>query len=255
MIRRGALVGLAGLAAIAGCAHTPDPGFRADPSGTLFEARDGTKLFARHWVATGEVRGVVVIVHGLKDYSARYDATATRLAAGGYSVYAFDLRGHGRSAGPRVDPGTWTRYVDDLEQFLTRVETAEPARPVFLFGHSMGGAIATLAAERHRSPSGGKLAGLALSGPALVVHAQPVLLASLALTGATMPKFPVLDLPNENFSSEVANALRMADDPLISQPVGPARTAAGLVDGMRQIWAGVDALTMPILAMHGTADK
>ena len=89
-------------------------------------------------------------MHGLKDYSARYAAFATKLAQHGYAVYAFDLRGHGRSAGPRVAPDDWTDYVDDLDRFLATVEQREPGKPVFLFGHSMGGAIAARTAELHQ---------------------------------------------------------------------------------------------------------
>jgi hypothetical protein len=47
----------------------------------------------------------------------------------------------------------------------------------------------------------------------------------------------------------------MARDPLISQPPGPASTAAGLVEGIHQIWTHIDRLTMPLLALHGTADR
>jgi hypothetical protein len=64
-----------------------------------------------------------------------------------------------------------------------------------------------------------------------------------------------LKLPNDNFSSVPGSGAAMAKDELVSNPPAPARTAAGLVDGMRAIWADVDRLTMPVLAMHGTADK
>src|SRR5262249_28099185 len=39
------------------------------------------------------------------------------------------------------------------------------------------------------------------------------------------------------------------------QPPGPAKTVAGLVDGIHRIWREVDQLTMPLLALHGSADK
>src|SRR2546421_1679313 len=130
-----------------GCAHTPNLPLRPDPSPPagsttdVFVARDGTKLLSRAWLPTGEPRGAVVIMHGLKDYSARYAHLAARLQADGYAVFAFDLRGHGRSEGPRVAPDDWNDYVDDLDRFLATVEQRVPGKPVFLFGHSMGGAI------------------------------------------------------------------------------------------------------------------
>src|SRR5262249_26125750 len=124
------------------CAHTPDLPLRPDPAPPpgstvdVFTARDGTQLLARHW-AHSSPKATVVIVHGLKDYSGRYAAFASRLVGAAYSVYAFDLRGHGRSAGPRAAPEAWTDYVDDLDRFLTYVEQREPGKPVFVFGHSM----------------------------------------------------------------------------------------------------------------------
>ena len=60
----------------------------------------------------------------------------------GYTVYAMDLRGHGRSDGPRCFVRRFDQYLDDLDLFLDRVHGREPGKPLFLFGHSMGGLIA-----------------------------------------------------------------------------------------------------------------
>jgi len=248
------------LACLIACAHTANLPLRPDtapPAGStteVFTARDGTQLLARFWAPKGtaaEARAVIVIMHGLKDYSARYAELATKLAADGYAVAAFDLRGHGRSAGPRVAPDAWTDYVDDLDRFLTEVEKRNPGKLVFVFGHSMGGAIAARTAELHQP----KIAGLILSGPALAIDAPPLLIAATRMTGFTMPNFAALKLPNEDFSSDPAIPAAMDNDEFIEQSAGPAKTAAGLVDGMRAIWADIDRLTMPLLALHGSEDK
>src|SRR5690349_2812490 len=62
----------------------------------------GVDLFTQRWRPQEEPRAVVLIVHGLEDHSDRYAGFATRLVRAGYAVYAFDLPGHGRSAGRRV---------------------------------------------------------------------------------------------------------------------------------------------------------
>ncbi|MCW5808329.1 MAG: lysophospholipase, partial [Deltaproteobacteria bacterium] len=243
--------------ALAACAKTPNLPLRPDPTppeGSTAEtltARDGTQLFGRHWAADGDAKAAFVIMHGLKDHSANYAALAKQLTAAGYSVHAFDLRGHGRSAGKRVAPASWMDYVDDLDRFLTTVEQREPKKKVFLFGHSMGGAIATLTAERHEP----KVAGLVLSAPAVQIDAPPLLIAATVMSGALSPKAPALNLANRDFSSDPAVVKALGADPLVSQPAGPARTAAGLVAGMREIWAHADRLTMPLLALHGTKDR
>ena len=253
MIRAGLVAG----AVCMGCAHTPDLPVRPDvaplagSTAEEFVARDGTHLYMRHWPAQGDERGVLVVMHGLKDYSARYAQFAGELTARGYSVWAFDLRGHGQSAGPRVAPDHWTDYVDDLDRFLAKVEKAEPGKPIFLFGHSMGGAIAARTAEVHQPA----LAGLVLSGPALAIDAPPLLLAATRMSGALTPQFPALKLDNHDFSSDPAAGAAMDKDPLVSQPPAPAKTAAGLVDGIEWIWIDLPKLQMPLLALHGTADK
>jgi acylglycerol lipase len=66
------------------------------------------------------------------------------------------MRGHGRSAGPRVSSPSIDAYLDDLDRVMAVVRAAEPGRPVFLLGHSLGGLIATLYALE-RDPA---LAGL-----------------------------------------------------------------------------------------------
>ena len=246
------------LGALAACAHTADPGVRpiatlpAGASTEVITARDGTRLVTLAWVPTGTPRGHVVIVHGLKDYALRYAGFAAKLVERGYRVTAFDLRGHGHSAGPRVFPVRWTDYVTDTVKVIDMARAS--GGPVFVFGHSMGGAIATLAAIEVQRGNGERLGGLVLSAPALAVDASPLLLAATRMAGALTPRAKALDLPNAEFSSDPAAATAMTADPLIEQEPGPARTAAGLIDGIRQIWEQTDALTLPVLAMHGTRD-
>jgi alpha-beta hydrolase superfamily lysophospholipase len=130
-----------------------------------------------------------------------------------------------RSAGPRAAPAQWSHYTDDLDLFLKAIERRSPGRKLFLFGHSMGGAIATLVALDHQP----HLAGLILSAPALAIDAPPMFLALTQLLGATLPRARVLDLANRDFSSDPAVSRSMDVDPLISQGPGPARTAIGSV--------------------------
>src|SRR3954470_7308197 len=91
---------------LAACAHTPDlavrplPTLPAGVTADVIVAGDGTQLYARHWATPAAPKAIVVIMHGLKDHADHYQVFAEHLVAAGYGVYAFDLRGHGRSAGP-----------------------------------------------------------------------------------------------------------------------------------------------------------
>src|SRR2546422_9400486 len=123
----------------------------------------GLKLFLQSWRPAAPPKAVFVIHHGLKDHSGRYAAEAMRLVDGGFAVYAHDMRGHGKSEGRRTFVRAFDEYLDDLTAALAVVREHEPGRPIFLFGHSLGGAVATLLAVTRTLP----LEGDALSAPAL----------------------------------------------------------------------------------------
>ena len=99
---------------------------------------------------TGAPRGVLVIHHGLADHGARYAGLAEPLVRAGFAVWALDMRGHGRSAGARASSPSIDAFLDDLDAFLREVRAAEPGRPVFLMGHSLGGLITARYATRRR---------------------------------------------------------------------------------------------------------
>jgi alpha-beta hydrolase superfamily lysophospholipase len=231
------------------------PPFPPTPDGVThqvetFAGVDGIELFAQSWrPAAGEPRGVLVVQHGLRDAGDHYAPFAAALVARGYAVYAMDLPGHARSAGRRVTVGAFDDYVVDLEKFVASVAAREPGKPLFLFGHSMGGAIVIRYAERHP-----ELVGLITSAPAIRIDLPPFGAAALLVAGTLMPNFGQLAPTNDDFSTDPAVEADMARDPLIFQPGGPAATGKELVGGIEQVWANVNHLTMPMLLLHGTGD-
>lgn len=250
-----------------GCAMPPDPGVRSPASGgppvpavaegvvfadEVFAASDGTSLYGRsHRPARGDVRGVVVFMNGLKDHGDHYAAFSQRLALRGYATYAFDLRGHGRSAGPRVAIPRFDDAVSDLAQYVERVRQREPGKPVFVFGHSLGGAVvASYAADRDPA-----VAGIVLSAPALAFADPAVQVAAIRTFDALAPDAPLLDPKHADFSRDPAIVRDMARDPLIHQPGGPVHTAAELLGALGRLWSHPERVRVPLLALHGTADR
>jgi acylglycerol lipase len=217
-----------------------------------FAGVGGTSLFWQAWKpAAAPGKAVLVVMHGLKDHSTRYADVAAELVKRGIAVYAFDLRGHGRSEGDRVWVEKFDDYLEDLGTFLDRVRKEEPGKPLFLFGHSMGGAIVTLYTLT-REPY---IQGLVLSAPAIHVDVAGVVSGSTKALGSVFSGLPVLSLDAADFSRDPATVEDQRTDPLIYQPSGPARTAAELFRSMDRIDALADELTVPLLLMHGSADK
>jgi alpha-beta hydrolase superfamily lysophospholipase len=228
----------------------------AQPEGTKhdqgqFEGVGKTQLYWQSWQPTKvQKRGVVVVVHGLKDHSSRYADFAHDLNAKGYGVYAFDLRGHGYSAGNRVTTQLFDDYVMDLDIFLTRVMLDERA-PVFVFGHSMGGAIVTL----HEIMYHPHVRGIILSAAALEPGVSGAKIDATNLTDAIFPDFDVFDLDVNQLSRDPAVVHEVRRDPLVYQGAAPAHMAAELVGGIQAIGATMESVDAPLLILHGKADQ
>lgn len=126
-------------------------------SGTL-PVRPGTALFYQRW-AGGQAP--LVIVHGGGEHSGRYEALSAHLAALGFAVWAFDLEGHGRSPGARGHVRRFSHLVESAHAVIAEATRAAGGRRPVLFGHSLGGLIATHCAAS--TPA--SIAALALSSP------------------------------------------------------------------------------------------
>lgn len=212
---------------------------------------DGLELLVQSWKPKGETRGTLIIVHGLKDYADRYLELALAAARKGYAVHALDLRGHGDSQGDRVWVDRFDEYLSDLNQFVTRVQAEEPNKPLFLLGHSMGGAIVTLYTLNEKP----KLAGLITSAGALERDAPAGLVGVVKFFSVIAPRLAVFDLDDTTFSRDPKVVESMKNDPLIYDGKGPARTASELLGAIATIHEKAATLSVPLLTLHGTDDK
>jgi len=138
----------------------------------------------------------VLYVHGWSDYFFQTEL-AEHWHARGAAFYALDLRKYGRSLRPWQTPG----YVDDLGTYDEELEAAlEVVRAdlglygrVMVMGHSTGGLVAALWADRHP----GELHGLVLNSPWLELQGSSVLRHVSGPAIAQLARFqPKAPLPN-----------------------------------------------------------
>lgn len=215
-------------------------------------ARDGTSLLVRHWpVPAGEPWASLLLVHGLAEHSGRYEHVGTQLAAAGIDTHAFDLRGFGASGGPRASVDRWSQLHDDLEERLVAVRSIAPARPLVLFGHSLGALIAL---------------GYVLDGrarPDLLVLSAPAISADIPLwqrllVSSLWRVAPGLQLSNrldiETLSSDAEVRANYLADPL-NQHKSTVRFAHAAFGEQRRVAASLDRLSMPTLVVHGGLDR
>jgi alpha-beta hydrolase superfamily lysophospholipase len=157
----------------------------------LFKGVDQTELFFQTWVPE-KVRGTILITHGLAEHSECYHHVAKTLAEDGWRVFAWDLRGHGRSEGKRGFVKHLSFYMDDLEIFHKLVlKESDGAAPI-MFAHSMGGLITT----RFLQTRPVKYSALVLSSPLFGISAKvPWIKETLAHVAVKW--LPTLTMHNE----------------------------------------------------------
>jgi alpha-beta hydrolase superfamily lysophospholipase len=218
----------------------------------VFSAPDGLELFHQRWLPDAAPRAAVVLVHGFGEHSGRYANVVGYLVPRGHAVFGFDLRGHGRSAGPRGGLGAWDEYRQDLGAFLEQVAAAQPGLPLFLYGHSLGGTIALEFALRR--PTG--LRGVVASGPMLgPPGVAPFLLALSRVLSTALPRFTLeAGLDADVLSRDPAVAPAYRGDPLVH---GKACARLGGESQRVTRWLQDHAgeLSLPLLIVQGEDDR
>ncbi len=218
-----------------------------------FTTHDGLRLHLRRWSPAGEPWARVQLVHGLGEHAGRWEPIGDVLAAAGLEIVAADLRGFGRSEGPRADLDRWERYLDDADELLAVLRVAEPPRPVVLYGHSLG-AIVALGHVLSGRPTADLLV---LTGPAIDddlagwKHALAPLLARVV---------PTLRMPNGVGAVDLASHPRPGfvyeADPLVLRSSTARFGAMGFAEQAR-LRAELErraALPVPSLVLRGADD-
>lgn len=218
---------------------------------SFFNSFDKTELYEQYWLNESN-KAALIILHGLKDHSQRYDEVAKKFVAQGISVYSYDLRGHGKSKGDKVWVNKFDDYVNDLNFFYNRVIQREYNKPVFIMGHSMGGAIVAKFVIDKKP----EIKGMILSAPALKVTPDtPYIKVFLVKAlGESFPYLPLFDLDSNKFSRDKKQIEAMNHDPLIYQPNAPVKTASELLKAMDVISNNYASITDDMLLLHGSKD-
>jgi acylglycerol lipase len=211
----------------------------------------GLQVFIRSWRPAVPARAVVAIVHGVNSHGGYYTWAAEQLAAAGLAVYALDLRGRGKSDGERFYVDSIADYTSDVEALVGLAKSREPGLPVFLLGHSAGGVVSCVYTLEHQA----ELAGLVCESFAFQVAAPDFALAVVKGLSHIAPHVHVLRLKNEEFSRDPEVVRAMNEDPLIENETQPTSTVAALVRADERLEREFPLITLPVLILHGTADK
>ncbi len=221
--------------------------------GTLKRARtSGPALFFVSVKPKDEARAIVGIVPGYADYADRYDHVQRNWAERGLASVAIDLRGHGHAEGPRGACRSWDDFLDDVQELFALLEARAAGRPVFLFGHSFGGLVASSWVVHNPSAQ----RGLVLSSPYMRV-ALPVPAAKKAAGRIVSKLLPGLGLASgltgAQMTRDPARQKAYESDPLIFKKAN-ARWFTESEDAQNEVMARAKEITLPFYLTIGTSD-
>jgi alpha-beta hydrolase superfamily lysophospholipase len=170
------------------------------------QSADGLELFGRR-VRAPRVsrRWTFVVEHGLGEHGGRYERFAAWFASRGAELFIVDIRGNGRSGGPRGHAPGLQALLDDLD-LAVQLALKQAGRPLVLVGHSTGGEIGIAYALAHPE----HLDRAVFSAPSLKLRLKvPAWKRAL---GRVMPAvMPRLTLPTG------LDASGLTHDPLVNQ--------------------------------------
>ncbi|XP_015876001.2 uncharacterized protein LOC107412693 [Ziziphus jujuba] len=239
------------------CFDGDDGDSRCRWSTSLFFGVRRNALFCRSWFpVSGELKGILIIIHGLNEHSGRYVHFARQLTSCNFGVYAMDWIGHGGSDGLHGYVPSLDHVVADTGAFLAKIKSDNPGIPCFLFGHSTGGAVVLKAASYPHIK--GMLEGIVLTSPALRVKpAHPIVGAVAPIFSLVAPRFQIKGANKRGIpvSRDPAALLAKYSDPLVY--TGPIRVRTGheILRISTYLMRNFKSITVPFFVLHGTADR
>ncbi|KAF2837974.1 alpha/beta-hydrolase [Patellaria atrata CBS 101060] len=228
---------------------------------------DGAKLYTKTWKASDE-KARLVFVHGFSDHCNAYYNFFPTLSAKGITVYAFDQRGWGRSvikSSQKGLTGPTTRVLADITS-LIRPLTPSPV-PLFLMGHSMGGAEVLTWMSQGPADVKKHIRGYLAETPFIAIHpsTRPLKMTVVLgrLAGKVLPRKQMVQVIDAKFVSRDSAVQKAFAEDRLCHDTGTLEGLAGMLDraadlengkvkisegagegGITRLWVG-----------HGTEDK
>jgi alpha-beta hydrolase superfamily lysophospholipase len=171
----------------------------------------------------------------------------------GYAIYGLDHIGHGKSGGAREMVETFADFTDTLAIYDKMVRAWQPGKPVFILGHSMGGAITCAYLLDHQADFKGAI----ISAPAIKVGSDISALTIFVgkILAVVAPSAGVLALDPTAISRDPVVVKAYEQDPLGFHGKTPARLASEMLKTMNRITAEVATIRLPFIVVQGSADR
>jgi alpha-beta hydrolase superfamily lysophospholipase len=209
--------------------------------------------FPGYEIVPNEARAGLIIVHGIAEHGARYRHVAQALADRKIASFVYDQRGHGQHPGPRAHVADFAEFARDLSALGKHLQAKFPVFPLFVWGHSMGSIVVTLAAVNGLNFARGIITtGCALDAMPKLDGAAG---AALKLASILAPRMKInLRIDAGALMKDPQEQRKHMSDPLVPRSAS-LRLLYGFALACRTCRSDARSITVPWLAVHGEADK
>lgn len=199
-------------------------------------------------------KATIVLVHGMGEHSNRYSSfVIPKLLEANFAVVTYDQFGHGLTQGKRGHNPGYSTLLDTLDLVISKTNDLFKDKPLFLYGHSMGGNVVINYGLRKKQ----HVSGIIATSPLLALAFDPPKWKMTA--GKIIRRLaPALTLPSEldatAISRDAGEVQKYKSDPLVHDKISANYSLAVFEAGE---WAVANAqlLKVPTLVVHGTGDQ
>lgn len=220
----------------------------------------GVEIFTRSWFPeTQAVKATVFICHGYGDTCTFFfEGVGRKLAKAGYGVFGMDYAGFGLSSGLHGYIPDFDKLVDDVIENCSKIKARPEIKglPCFLFGESMGGAVALKVHLKQRTAWNGAVLVAPMCKIAADMYPPWPLLHILIVLSYLMPRAKLV--PEKNLADMAFKDLKKREETAYNVTAYKDRprlkTALEMLKATDDISSRLKEISLPLLILHGGSD-
>jgi alpha-beta hydrolase superfamily lysophospholipase len=214
---------------------------------------DDAQLFYRAWVPEAPTQKALLLFHRGHEHSGRWSEFVEALALDDVAIFAWDARGHGRSAGERGAAANFGTLVKDVDAFARRIRDQHgfAVENMIVLAHSVGAVVVSAWVHDYAPP----IRAMILATPAFRVRLYvPFAIPSLRLKQKFIgPGHVKSYVKAKMLTHDAEEAAHYDADPLIFRQIA-VNVLIALHDAGTRLLADAGAIQVPTLMLTAGRD-
>src|SRR5213080_4584209 len=214
-----------------------------------FTSWDGAELFYRSWIPNKATDKALLLFHRGHEHSGRWQETVDSLDLDDVAIFAWDARGHGRSAGDRGAAKSLHDVIKDVDAFARHVSEkfGIPIENMIVLAHSLAAVTTTAWIHDYAPPIRAMILATAAFHVKLYV---PLAIPALRIVRPRVVKSYV---KSKMLTHDREQAARYDSDPLIFRQIA-VNVLLDLHDTSKRLLADAGAIQTPTLVIGADKD-